>query len=277
MKKIFNIIAISLLTCFSFYYTDQIILYSKKQNPIYQKIYQKKEELNIAPVNAEIEGNNIISGKNGLTIDINKSYQNMQSLQEYNENLLFFISEEPKISIKNNYDNYIINGNKIDRKVSLIFKIDSIYNLDNIIKILKNNNVIANFFIESDYYKELEPYIEKISKEKNLISNAGPYNKKIKYNNYLLEKYTTEKIKYCLTLEENKETLKQCKKNNMYTIKPIEVSKTKPYNYIYKNLSEGNIYYLENNKYLIDNLDIIIKYIKQKGYKIVDLNNLLNV
>ena len=63
----------------------------------------------------------------------------------------------------------------------------------------------------------------------------------------------------------------------MYTIKPIEVSKTKPYNYIYKNLSEGNIYYLENNKYLIDNLDIIIKYIKQKGYKIVDLNNLLNV
>ncbi len=277
MKKIFNIIAISLLTCFSFYYTDQIILYSKKQNPIYQKIYQKKEELNIAPVNAEIEGNNIISGKNGLTIDINKSYQNMQSLQEYNENLLFFISEEPKISIKNNYDNYIINGNKIDRKVSLIFKIDSIYNLDNIIKILKNNNVIANFFIESDYYKELEPYIEKISKEKNLISNAGPYNKKIKYNNYLLEKHTTEKIKYCLTLEENKETLKQCKKNNMYTIKPIEVSKTKPYNYIYKNLSEGNIYYLENNKYLIDNLDIIIKYIKQKGYKIVDLNNLLNV
>ena len=277
MKKIFNIIAISLLTCFSFYYTDQIILYSKKQNPIYQKIYQKKEELNIAPVNAEIEGNNIISGKNGLTIDINKSYQNMQSLQEYNENLLFFISEEPKISIKNNYDNYIINGNKIDRKVSLIFKIDSIYNLDNIIKILKNNNVIANFFIDSNYYKELEPYIEKISKEKNLISNAGPYNKKIKYNNYLLEKYTTEKIKYCLTLEENKETLKQCKKNNMYTIKPIEVSKTKPYNYIYKNLSEGNIYYLENNKYLIDNLDIIIKYIKQKGYKIVDLNNLLNV
>lgn len=277
MKKIFNIIVISLLTCFSFYYTDQIILYSKKQNPIYQKIYQKKEELNIAPVNAEIEGNNIIAGKNGLTIDINKSYQNMQSLQEYNENLLFFISEEPKISIKNNYDNYIISGNKIDRKVSLIFKIDSIYNLDNIIKILKNNNVIANFFIESDYYKELEPYIEKISKEKNLISNAGPYNKKIKYNNYLLEKYTTEKIKYCLTLEENEETLKQCKKNNMYTIKPIEVSKTKPYNYIYKNLSEGNIYYLESNKYLIDNLDIIIKYIKQKGYKIVDLNNLLNV
>ena len=45
-------------------------------------------------------------------VDVNKSYEKMKRLGEYNNNLLVFINDLPDISLKDNYDKYIISGNK---------------------------------------------------------------------------------------------------------------------------------------------------------------------
>ena len=66
----------------------------------------------------------------------------------------------------------------------------------------------------------------------------------------------------------DEETLKQCKKNNMYTIIPNIIG---DYTEIKNNISNGSIILINNT----NNLNIIIKYINSKGYNIVLLSNLL--
>ena len=91
MKKVIQMIIISLFTIFSFYYTDKIIEFSKKQDPIMTKIINSKETKEIEPVNAVISENTILVGESGLKIDINNSYEQMKKINEFNENLLEYI------------------------------------------------------------------------------------------------------------------------------------------------------------------------------------------
>lgn len=278
MKYIKILVGI-ILTCFSFYYTNEIISYFDTKNPIYKEIYKNIDKLNTSSVNAIIEDNYITAEKNGKKIDINKSLKKMRTLGEYNENLLVFINDYPDISIKNNYDKFIINGNNYDKNISLVFKIEKNNHINEIINILKNNNITGTFFIDTDNIKNLDKEIKNLIKTNNYISNGGNNNnyEKINLYNNMLENYTSYKIKYCLSLEDNINTLNICSKNNMHTIKPKITTYNKPYTYIKNNLSNGNIFYLEDNLYTINELDLIIKYIKQKGYNILNIDELLNV
>ena len=277
MENYIKIFAILTLTCFSFYYTDKVIDYSKKQNPIYEKILKANNEKSIESVNAMVEKDYIISGKNGQKIDIEESYDKMKKLGEYNDNLLIFINEYPDVSINNNYNKFIIGGNKETKNVSLIFKIDKNENIDKILEILKENNIKANFFIDKKVIEEID--LKKIINSKHYIGNAGDNEnyEKIKTINNILENYTNYKIKYCLVTTDDYKTLDICNKEKMYTIKAEKITNNRLYNYVKNNLKEGKIFLINNNKYQIEELNLSIKYIKQKGYEIVDINQLLNV
>ena len=197
----------------------------------------------------------------------------MKQLGEYNENLLVYEENEPTITIKENYDKYIIGANKENREVSIIIKIEKKDNLNEIINILNKNNIKATFFINKKTISEIENELKKIIENNHYIGNGE--NKKIKQTNKLLEHYTNYKIKYCLTEEEDNELLKKCEKENMHTLK-IEQNNNSLYNYIKNNLSKGKIYLVRDKQSEIKELDLSIKYIKQKGYKIIDINELLN-
>ena len=132
MKKVIQMIIISLFTIFSFYYTDKIIEFSKKQDPIMTKIINSKETKEIEPVNAVISENTILVGESGLKIDINNSYEQMKKINEFNENLLEYISIKPSITKKDNYDKLIIGSNTKEKKISFVFKMDLLDKLDQI-------------------------------------------------------------------------------------------------------------------------------------------------
>lgn len=275
MKKVIQIIIISLFTIFSFYYTDKIIEFSKKQDPIMTEIINLKEEKEIEPVNAILSNNTMLVGKSGLKIDIDTSYEQMKKLDEFNENLLEYISIKPSITKEDNYEKLIIGSNTKEKKISFVFKLDSLDKLDQIAYILKSNNLSATFFIDGKVLEDNIIQVKTIFSDKlklGLYSYDNNYNSSsLRYNQGLINNNASYS-NYCLY--ENKEFLNTCKNNRINTIKPELIEKN-IYNYLKENKKEGSIYQITLNSSNIKELNSTIIYLKQKGYEIVSLDDLL--
>lgn len=280
MKKILNILGITILTLFSFYYTNKMVNLVKSKDVIMKKIMANKELLITKPVNAYITNDYIIPGIVGTSIDIDKSYYKMKELGSYNENLYIFINDYPKVSLKDNYNKFIVGGNPMKNNISLIFKLNTTSNLDYLLKVLKDNNTIANLFIDGKVFEDKTAYLTKIVNNNNLIGNLGydlKYDRIALINtNNLIEKVIKYNNNYCYLEEDNYDILNTCSKLKMHTIKSVIVPNTNAYSYLKDNLKAGGIYTLDINSYTLEELPIIIKYIKQKNYKIVTIEELID-
>lgn len=275
MKKVIQMIIISLFTIFSFYYTDKIIEFSKKQDPIMTKIINSKETKEIEPVNAVISENTILVGESGLKIDINNSYEQMKKINEFNENLLEYISIKPSITKKDNYDKLIIGSNTKEKKISFVFKMDLLDKLDQISYILKTNNISAVFFIDGKVLEDNLIKIKSVFKDKlklGLFGYNNNYNSSsLRYSQGLINNNASYSH-YCLY--KNEEFLKSCISNRINTIKPVLIEKN-IYNYLKENNKEGLIYQIDLTSSNIKELNSAIIYLKQKGYEIISLDDLL--
>ena len=275
MKKVIQMIIISLFTIFSFYYTDKIIEFSKKQDPIMTKIISIKETKEIEPVNAVISKNTILVGESGLKIDIDNSYEQMKKINEFNENLLEYISIKPSITKKDNYDKLIIGSNTKEKNISFVFQMDSLDKLDQISYILESNNIYATFFIDGKVLEDNLIKTKSVFKDKlklGLFGYNNNYNSSsLRYSQGLINNNASYSH-YCLY--ENEEFLKSCVSNRISTIKPILIEKN-IYNYLKENNKEGLIYQIDLTSSNIKELNSTIIYLKQKGYKIISLEDLL--
>ena len=280
MKKIIKILSICALTCFSFYYTNKMIFISKRKDPIMKRIIKESNNIYISPVNAVITSNYIIPGKNGLKVDIEKSYEKMKPIGKYNENLLVFISDYPTTSIYNNLDKYIIKGNDFKDEISLVFKLDDRKYIKDILDILDKYKVKTTFFIDGKWAEENIDLITNIYKRGYDLGNFGydsNFNEKdIIKTNMIIKSIGLSDIKYCFADKFNNNIINTCSKNNMYTIKPINIDNIYTYKDVKNNITSGAILSLDTNEFCLKELDIIIQYIFQKGYDLVSLNNLLN-
>lgn len=277
MKKAFQIIGVCALTCFSFYYTDKVIEVSRNNDPIMKEIVSKSNDYNVESVNALISSDTIKSGIKGNVVDTSKSYEKMKSLGEYNENLLVFTNVDPKISIKDNYDKFVVGASDTKRDVAICFTISDSKYINNIIKILKDNDVDANIFLDGKLIEENEDIVKNIVSNNlymgNLGYDGGYDTTKIKYTNSLIYRYGGYASKYCYS--DSKDVLDICSKENMYTIKAIEIDPNYPYSSLKENLSNGVILKFSDSKITVNNLSLMLKYIKQKGYSIKILDDLL--
>ena len=275
MKKIKKYTITILLTIFSFYYINHRMITIRNNDPIMKKIklnksYEKKS------INATIIGKNIITGENGRVIDYNKSYNNMKKYGTYNETLIETKEISPTISITNNYNKYIIKGNPNKRKISLVLTIRD--KNPNILKIINSKNISVNIFIDGTFLENNISFIkkEKTHHEFELLSYNKEYNEKyFKTSLYYLETITNKQSKYCYSEIDNEEILSLCNKLKLHTIKPSLVIKNNLYKNIKQNLSNGEIFTIEDNSYNEKELTTTLDYIIEKGYKIVTLENLL--
>lgn len=275
MKKTFEYIGIFCLFIFSFIFTEKTANVLKEQDDVMIKIKEVESNYYIEPIEDIIVDKTIIPGSNGRMVDVDESYYKMKKVGLFNESLLVFKDIETKNSIKNSYDKFIISGNKIKKKVSLIFLVYSDEKIDHVLQILNNNNVKGNIFVSGYFMENNSSYINNISKN-HLIGNLG-YNND--YNNYdfiwmstIIKKFNNN---YCYTENLNENVLDICSKNKSYTIVPSVIIRTKPLMNVSKNLSNGNIISFYINDDLLKELDIVLKEIKSKGYEIVDLDELL--
>lgn len=275
MKKVIQMILIGLFTIFSFYYTDKVVEFSKKQDPIMTEILSVREEKETEAVNAILSSDTMLVGQSGLMVNVDTSYEQMKKINEFNESLLEYISIKPSIVKKDNYEKLIIGSNTNEKKISFVFQMDSLEKLDENSYILKSNNIPATFFIDG---KVLESDIIKIKNTFDGNLKLGLYgyddnynSSSLRYNQGLINNNASYS-NYCLY--KNEEFLNTCANFKINTIKPLLIEKN-VYSYLKENKKEGLIYQIVLTDNNIKEINSTIIYLKQKGYVVVSLDEML--
>lgn len=279
MKKILSILGFVALISLSFIYTEKTANFLLNKDELMMMINEKTKEYNIAPIDGTIVDNTFIPGINGLEINNKQSYKMMKKYGIFNPELLEFKQVKPNNLLKNNYDKYIISGNSNKNMVSLIFKTDENDNVDDIIDILNKKDVKANFFVDGAWLTNNNEKMTNMIKDNHVIGNLS-YN--LNYNDggfiwmdTIIKKIGKQKDGYCYAEIENENNLQICSLNKNYTIKPIFINDNYTKN-VKEILKPGVIISFDINDNLKKELPVIINYITSRGYKIDNLNNLLN-
>lgn len=268
------------LCAFSFFYTDKVVDFIRNSDPIMKSIKEKSSYHEVEPVDAKIEEDKIVPGVSGKKVNYNESYKKMKQYGKYNESLTVFESVEPTISIEDYYDKYIQEGSGINNDISLVFVVRQGDNITNILNILNENAALSTFFVDGLWLENNESLATALAEE-------GHELEVLNYNNSYEELYfssslnlvnqiTNKKPKYCYAEYDNKEVLELCTKLELHTIIPTIKTGNYPFSEIKKKLSKGTIASFSINSSTEIELPTIINYIRQRGYLINTLDNLLN-
>ena len=279
-KKVIQVISVTLLMLFSFFYTNKSIELIRENDPIMKQIKETNMKYKVDPVNATIIGNKIIPGKSGKEIDYQKTYAKMKKYGTYNETLTVLKEIEPAISADDYYDKYIVQGNTERKNVSLVFKTDTISNLLSILNILNQKNIPATFFVDGLLLENNTSLFETMTQnnhELEILSYDNKYDE-IYFDSALnyLSSITKRKGKYCYAEYDQKEVIELCSKLKLHTIIPTVKTTTMPYKEIKDKLYNSAIISLPLSTITEEQLPAIIDYIKQKGYTFLSLEALLS-
>ncbi len=250
MKKIFNFLFTIILLIFSFYYANIVRNFLKNKDPLMQEIKSKQNKYYKEPIDAIITNKTIIPGISGTKLNINASYQKLKKIKKFDSSSLIIDKVKPSISLTNNIDKYIINGNLNKKNISIII---STNNLE-IVKYYKNTNI--NFIIDKYFLLDNLNYLNSITN--NIIIYQGNLIK-------------NKRINYCY--ETNINNLNICSYYNLYTIIPNIITHDYYYN-VYNTLENGKIFmfYLNSN---LDEFNILLKSISNLNYNLVSIDKLI--
>ena len=270
LKKYTSYLGVLVLACFSFYYTDKAVDIVKRNDPIMKSILANSENYYVDPVSALITGDEIIVGMNGKKVNIDKSYQNMKQIDEYNESMLVSDEDVPDISITDSFDKYIVGGNINKNQVALVFKVDDAYYIDTVNNILLDKNVLATFFMDGNVVENhMDQVLELVSNgyEIENLGYDGSYTlDRFGWTNNMISSLTNEDTKFCYTDYKNSSVLDLCSNHKMYTIKPTVSVNNYPFSTVKKELESGSIISFNLNETTLKELPSIISYIQQKGF-----------
>ena len=273
MKKIFQMLGLISLTCFSFFMTEKTATVVSDLDEIMIEIKANYKKYKTDSKDAIIENNTIIPGISAKDVNINKSYKNMKANGYYSDKLYIYDYTKPSVSLSDNIDKYIIKGNPKKRMVSLIFKVGSNDNISDILKIINNYNINVTFFIDTNWFTNNNDLIQELINEGHNIGIFTDDYSSLDYEwmDMVIKKINNQKNSFCYSVEDNDKNLEACKLKNNYTIRPIEVSDKTPLVDIKQNLNSGSILALNINSQVRKELSTIIIYIKSKGFSIENL------
>lgn len=279
-KKYISYLGVLVLACFSFYYTDQAVDIVKRNDPIMKSILANSENYYIDPVSALINGDEMTVGMCGKKVNIDKSYQNMKKINQYNESMFVFDEITPDISLVNEYDKYIVKGNTFKNQVALVFKVNDSYYINTVNNILLDKNVLATFFMDGNIVEtNMDKVLELVSNgyEIENLGYDGSYRlDRFGWTNNMISSLTNQDTKFCYTDYKNSSVLDLCKNNKMHTIKPTVSVNSYPFSTVKKELANGSIMAFSLNETTLKELPSIISYIQQKGYELVTLEELIS-
>ncbi len=254
MKKIYKSLGLIAIMLFSFYYTDKIAILMQNKSPIMQSINEIANDYKVQAINASISGDYITPGICGRMINKTKSYVNMKSFGIFNEYYLIFDEIKPDISLQDNKDKIIRQGNASKKSVAFLLEDN-----ENIKKYLEENNIKASLLITEDNYQK-NSFFEQINNDLE------------KYNNIesLLNKNNINKnICYVKTLDNE-----FCQKNQKYLIEETFSLNSQNIVEAKKNIQSGAIILISKNAKL-EEFKLLIKEIQFKGLNIVPISELI--
>ena len=278
--KFLRVILVISLGLFSFYYTDKVINFIRETDPIMKTIKKESSNYEVSPINAKVKGNKITPGVNGNKVDYDESFKKMKKYGTYNESLTVFSTEEPAISIDDYYDKYISQGSGIRNDVSLVFLVKQGDKLDEILSILNATNTKATFFVDGLFLENNSGIVNSINENAHELEILSYNNRfeELYFSSSLnrLNQITKKSPKYCVAKYDNKDVLELCSKLNLHTIIPTIITSNYPYSDVKKKIAKGSIISFDITSSTEIELPTIINYIKQKGYTINILDNLLS-
>ena len=253
MKKVIQFIFLGLFILFSFYYTNKVALIVKNNNPMIKKINKVKNSYAVKSVNAIIQNDTIIPGVNGLTVNVDKSFDNMNNLGVFNEEYLVYDEKKPKINLEDNKDKIIVKGNTLKQAVSLIVENKEIFNY------LVKNNIKVNTYFEIDTsVKENVTYLNNSNNKKTFSNIESILNrKKINTNICIIN-----------------DNYNICKENQKYLVLPSKILNNSNILDIKKNIESGDIIRIKKNANLSD-VKILIKTIYNNNLDIITIDKLI--
>ena len=275
MKKLFQMLGLISLTCFSFFMTEKTALVVSDMDEIMIEIKSNYKNYSTDSIDAIVDGNTIIPGISAKDVNINKSYKNMKQSGYYSDKLYIYDYTKPKISLSDNIDKYIIKGNPNKRMISLIFKVESNDNIDDILNIVNNYNINVTFFIDTNWFTNNNELIGKLINDGHnigiLMDDYSDSN--FEWMDMVIKKINNQRNSFCYSKEDNESNLEACIQKHNYTIKPVEISEKTPLVDIKQNLNAGSILSLDINSQVRKELSTIIIFIKSKGFNIDNLEN----
>lgn len=278
MNKIIKLVSLILFFMLSIYYTDYCINSLRELDPIMNEIKNSSKDYKINAINAIIKDNTIQSGLSGVDIDYKESYSRMKQYGTYNESLTSIKKVEPTISIKDNYDKYVIGGNLNNKNISFVFILNDMDNIYSLLNILDEKNIKTNFFIDGNLIEDNILLIKKISEKHSIdiLSYNGEYDKSLIISSKLyLEKIINKNCLFCYSEIDNDKLINICSENKMYTLKPSVVFDKYLYDGIKNNLYNSSIIGIHVTKNIIYELSSTVDYVRGRGYKIVSVNELI--
>lgn len=255
MRKYYQFFGLALIMVFSFYYTERIASIVLNKNPLMMEIKNEANNYNIKSVNAEIKGNYIIPGINGMKVNYKESFYKMQNFNTFNKYYLVFDQQVPEISLKDNKDKIIKKGNSKYKRVAFIFREEG-----EISNYFVSNNIKASLLVNLDNYKR-GSFLEVINNESdnfNSLDNALNLNKENKH--------------ICVLNDYNKDV---CIKHQNFLIEPTDILKSNNLSSIRKNIENGSIILVSEEASLSDVL-FILKEVKYKDMELVYLSELIS-
>ena len=279
MKRFFEILGFLSLVCFSFFYTEKTIDVVKEVDDIMITLKEQAPKYQVKAENAKIDGKFMTPGISGKIVNLQKSYEEMKHYGKFHPNLLVYDKVSPEISIKNRYDKYIQTGNPKKRQVSFLFIVDEKGNPSPIIEILKEKKVTGTFFIDGSWLEKNQNELVSLIEGKFTVGNysyRGDYgHESFVWIDTIIKRVGGQKQSYCLVEKENKKALSTCKLQKDYTIYPNIIMKENPYSELTEQVESGSIILMRLDAQVKKELPLMITYLKQKGYEIVNLEQLL--
>lgn len=146
---------------------------STSENILYDEIKQKSLALEEDPQDAYIDRVwKKTPGRNGLKVDIEKSYEKMKKDNKFNESLIVYKHDPPKTSLKDLPPAPIYRGHPEKDMVAFLINVSwGTEHIPDILKILNENNIKATFFVEGKWAKEHASMVKMIDEQGHLIGN----------------------------------------------------------------------------------------------------------
>ena len=279
LKKIATYTFLLILIIFSFFYTEKTMTIVKNTDPIMIDLLENKDKYLKLNIEGEIVDNTIIPGKNGCEVDIDKSYIKLKKLGTFNSNLLVYKNIINNNLISNNYDKYIISGNKKDSYVSVIFKVKSNDKIEGLLEYINNKNINATFFIDGKFIEDNIELIASIVNKYEIYAygyNNSFLDKDNLYAQSLLFKIKYDIKKLCLNETMNNDYLNYCSNNKISSIKPSISTNINLFKEVKNNVENGSIISIEINENSMNELNTTINYLYQKGFNIKTISELIS-
>ena len=249
-----------MFTIFSFYYTDKVIELSDYNNTILVAIDDYAKNFDRKCIEGSINEEGIILGYSGISIDKNMSYSNMKGIG-FKKELLEYKKDKCILNKDDNKDKYIISSNKYSNNIALIIDIINLKYYEDMIKIANNENVVINLLVNNNNYDNL------IYKDNILL----------KTNNNIIKEFKKKNSNFYCVKYNSFDVIKYCEKEGINSILIKNYIDSNLLLNIKNNLDKGELYFIKESSYNLNELSTTIKYIKSRGYNIISVDELLKI